>query len=244
MGNPSYKELLKSPLWQRRRLETYQRDNWTCQWCGDTEHQLQVHHKYYLPDTLPWDYPDDALVTLCDCCHSRHSFIEWINKKGESLLFNAGYDIFDCKELVRYIARKTEITRDRDFILPYIKNIRDYLRSGDTETPGYWLLNDAILATTNPIGVDKNIVLYLTLDEPTVKEYSNREYNPDFIVTFNKRFDTATIWDAKIFNGLLDRVTTRVLLPDEELPTLQDAQEFLYDDHVGRFKELKKEHSL
>lgn len=32
---------------------------------------LQVHHKYYIKDNLPWDYSDDSLVTLCNMCHQK-----------------------------------------------------------------------------------------------------------------------------------------------------------------------------
>src|SRR5690606_34273771 len=30
---------------------------------------LQVHHLYYVDRANPWDYPDDALVTVCSKCH-------------------------------------------------------------------------------------------------------------------------------------------------------------------------------
>lgn len=30
---------------------------------------LNVHHKYYIKGKLPWDYEDDALITLCESCH-------------------------------------------------------------------------------------------------------------------------------------------------------------------------------
>ncbi|MER2997382.1 hypothetical protein [Pontibacter populi] len=32
---------------------------------------LEVHHKYYKVDLKPWEYPDDALTTLCWCCHDN-----------------------------------------------------------------------------------------------------------------------------------------------------------------------------
>ena len=28
-----------------------------------------IHHKYYVADSLAWEYPDDALVLLCHLCH-------------------------------------------------------------------------------------------------------------------------------------------------------------------------------
>ncbi len=30
---------------------------------------LNIHHKYYIENHLPWDYEDDALITLCAECH-------------------------------------------------------------------------------------------------------------------------------------------------------------------------------
>jgi len=39
--------------------------------CGDTETTLHVHHKYYVSGNDPWDYPNTALVTLCEHCHKE-----------------------------------------------------------------------------------------------------------------------------------------------------------------------------
>ena len=36
---------------------------------ADKPYHLEVHHKYYLRSSLPWQYKDDALVTLCNWCH-------------------------------------------------------------------------------------------------------------------------------------------------------------------------------
>lgn len=38
-----YLEKLKDPRWQKRRLEIFQRDEFTCQVCFDTESTLHVH---------------------------------------------------------------------------------------------------------------------------------------------------------------------------------------------------------
>jgi hypothetical protein len=32
---------------------------------------LQVHHKYYVKNKLPWEYENEALVTLCSECHQK-----------------------------------------------------------------------------------------------------------------------------------------------------------------------------
>lgn len=32
---------------------------------------LNIHHKYYVEGKKPWEYPNDALVTLCEDCHQK-----------------------------------------------------------------------------------------------------------------------------------------------------------------------------
>lgn len=65
----TYAEKLRDPRWQKKRLEILQRDGWACQKCFDTQTELQVHHRRYLPKCEPWDVPNSALVTLCAPCH-------------------------------------------------------------------------------------------------------------------------------------------------------------------------------
>ena len=71
----SYEDLLKTEEWSEKRQKILNRDNNKCVYCGKT-HNLQVHHKYYskYPNgfrVYPWNYPDDALITLCDECHKK-----------------------------------------------------------------------------------------------------------------------------------------------------------------------------
>ncbi|MGX7688631.1 hypothetical protein ACWA1C_15810 [Flectobacillus roseus] len=47
---------------------------------------LHVHHKYYQMGKLPWDYPDEALITLCWRCHEgihRKEKTKWLNENGQ-----------------------------------------------------------------------------------------------------------------------------------------------------------------
>lgn len=64
-----YSEKLRDPRWQKKRLEILEKDAWTCKLCDDSESTLAVHHRRYLPNMDPWDYPDHLLVTLCEDCH-------------------------------------------------------------------------------------------------------------------------------------------------------------------------------
>lgn len=35
----------------------------------DKAHYMHVHHRYYILNRLPWEYDDEALITLCNWCH-------------------------------------------------------------------------------------------------------------------------------------------------------------------------------
>ncbi len=72
MDKKSYNKLLGDYRWYEKRMEIIERDNYTCQRCGIEASDgvlLNVHHKYYAKNKLPWEYPNDALITLCDNCH-------------------------------------------------------------------------------------------------------------------------------------------------------------------------------
>lgn len=65
----TYAEKLADPRWQKKRLEILERDGNHCTNCGEPKTSLQVHHLYYEWGVEPWEYPDDAMQTLCEQCH-------------------------------------------------------------------------------------------------------------------------------------------------------------------------------
>lgn len=74
-GLNDYEILLQRDEWKQKRLQILERDGNKCCWCG-YPHNLNVHHKYYLQypnhkKVDPWDYPNDALITLCNKCHQK-----------------------------------------------------------------------------------------------------------------------------------------------------------------------------
>jgi len=83
-----YKDQIKSPKWQKKRLEILKRDEFTCQQCGNKELTLHVHHKHYNKGAMIWDYQGWELTTLCEDCHSvkhdkketKKTFIDSLNK--------------------------------------------------------------------------------------------------------------------------------------------------------------------
>jgi hypothetical protein len=69
-GSTEYEQKLRDPRWQRRRLEIFQRDKWTCQLCSRTDLELHVHHLHRTTEN-PWDEPDLHLLTVCKLCHEQ-----------------------------------------------------------------------------------------------------------------------------------------------------------------------------
>ncbi len=67
MRKKSYSELLKDPRWQKKRLEVLNSDDFQCQWCGDKETTLHVHHFVY--KGKPWEVELGDLATICEECH-------------------------------------------------------------------------------------------------------------------------------------------------------------------------------
>lgn len=85
-----YADQIKSPKWQKKRLEILKRDEFTCQECGNTELQLHVHHKHYNKGAEIWNYKGWELTTLCENCHFEKHNLE---KKQEDKKSDEYYSI-------------------------------------------------------------------------------------------------------------------------------------------------------
>lgn len=112
-----YEDLLKDPRWQKRRLEVMQRDNFTCQHCGNGLNDgvpLNVHHIRYRRNLMPWEYDDAELTTLCEKCHKEEHSVE---TKTTSNLYKVGK-----RKLVffRNLLKEERLTPDGKIILSYV----------------------------------------------------------------------------------------------------------------------------
>jgi len=77
----SYYKLLSKKKWLKKRLKILKRDGNKCTVCGK-EYGLVVHHTYYINGHLPWDYPDEYLLTLCNDCHYNFHCTNEVPIKG------------------------------------------------------------------------------------------------------------------------------------------------------------------
>jgi len=95
----TYKEKLRDPRWQKKKGEILLRDKHTCQSCGATDKNLQVHHLEYITGINPWDYPDDMLTTLCEVCHNKETGREELEKHLATTLKMKGFFVSDLLAL-------------------------------------------------------------------------------------------------------------------------------------------------
>lgn len=119
MPKKSYKEKLKNPRWQKKRLEVMERDVWSCQECKSKSKTLNVHHVFYEYGKDPWDYPTDRLVTLCEDCHKiEHD----ANEEIKSLIKNIRERGFSNIDLLRFFWTFKAMFIDKDMFIEGIKH--------------------------------------------------------------------------------------------------------------------------
>jgi hypothetical protein len=99
----TYPEVLKNPKWQKRRLEILTLDAWRCRHCESEDKTLHVHHLYYIKHAHPWDYPNDALITLCETCHEMAPLVNW--KQAFLDLNMTEFDLLELALMVKHRKR-------------------------------------------------------------------------------------------------------------------------------------------
>jgi hypothetical protein len=113
----TYSEQLKSPKWQKKRLEILERDKFKCIICGCDDKQLHVHHGAYLSKVKVWEYDNSMLHTLCCDCHSEaEDYIYEMNASiGNMKPVSKNFDI------LKKIAIYTDLLNDSDIsVIEYV----------------------------------------------------------------------------------------------------------------------------
>lgn len=99
--NKPYSELLRSPNWQKKRLEVMQRDDFQCQGCGERDVTLNVHHKYYTYGKSPWEYSDACYITYCEDCHAAQASAKESRLMLNEVIKTKGFSGGDYRELAQ-----------------------------------------------------------------------------------------------------------------------------------------------
>jgi hypothetical protein len=101
----NYQEQIKSPAWQKKRLEILNLHNFKCEKCGATEKTLHVHHARYITGRKIWEYDNDVLMCLCADCHKEEH-----EPKTQQNEFEYINDVFDYAEEEFILMFKTFFT--------------------------------------------------------------------------------------------------------------------------------------
>lgn len=145
----SYEEQIKSPHWQKRRLQILQRDNFTCQICGSTEKTLHVHHLCYKKDAKIWDYQDKTLITLCEDCHRmEHEMRNGNDHSVTSLIHDlsiSGFTNFELVSILYKIAHECFV-HDNQFVINNLLN-----RKKEIPLEGYHDYDTLLFSDTNSV---------------------------------------------------------------------------------------------
>lgn len=64
-----YKQQLKTPQWRKFSADVRQAKGRSCNCCRRSDIETHVHHIYYDPNKLPWEYSHADVVLLCWKCH-------------------------------------------------------------------------------------------------------------------------------------------------------------------------------
>jgi len=100
MNKQDYAKYLSHPLWQEKRDEVFKRYGKRCIKCGTTK-EIAVHHKTYSDGKMPWEYPNENFIVLCEKCHSAThsiSYTQNICKICGVEISNKYIYCFDCNK--------------------------------------------------------------------------------------------------------------------------------------------------
>lgn len=99
----SYYEQLKHPLWQKKKAEIMNRDEFKCTICNCDTKQLSVHHLCYFPDTLIWEYDNELMQTVCFEHHNQLTYD--IPKIAGIIAFNCIKNKLDLNTIIDILNR-------------------------------------------------------------------------------------------------------------------------------------------
>lgn len=139
MDKESFMAQYQDKRWYELSKKIKARDKNTCQMCGRNDLPVSVHHKVYIQNRNPWEYPDKDLICVCDRCHKYMSennstmtkaFME-LKRSFREIGFsdNVLYGIISHLQSLLYCVLEGEDINDNDclnFLLSVIHSTQDY----------------------------------------------------------------------------------------------------------------------
>lgn len=76
MDKVEYSEFINHPLWKKKREDIFRFYGKKCSKC-DSRKFPHVHHKTYARGKMPWEYPIENFLVLCERCHNASHGYEY-----------------------------------------------------------------------------------------------------------------------------------------------------------------------
>lgn len=76
MDKTEYSEFINHPLWRKKREDVFRFYGKKCSKCGSKKFP-HVHHKTYARGKMPWEYPIENFIVLCERCHKASHGYEY-----------------------------------------------------------------------------------------------------------------------------------------------------------------------
>lgn len=133
-----YANLLRSPLWQQKRLQILNARGFQCEECQNKEQELHINHRHYEKGKKPWEYADEVYLVLCSDCHTeRHTVEQDIRVELGQMDLNALLQLRNLFDIQCLRTSRTEASREGDYEfhigLYLLTEIADHLNLGRTE---------------------------------------------------------------------------------------------------------------
>lgn len=77
---------------------------------------------------MPWEYPDEALLTLCSLCHRKAEFEKWFLVSGLICLGELKLLPADIDEVKEVVLRRLDLNKHRESADQYMIDIKRLLR--------------------------------------------------------------------------------------------------------------------
>lgn len=77
---------------------------------------------------MPWEYPNESMITVCDLCHAKLEFYKFLKKVARMyLLFELKLTIDDTEEVLEMITVRVKNDHYREHVLQYMQDIKDQM---------------------------------------------------------------------------------------------------------------------
>jgi hypothetical protein len=167
MKKEDYSTYLNHALWRKKRDEVFSKLGRTCSKCS-SDINLEIHHKTYSLDKMPWEYPLENFVVLCEKCHKNHHGIEYTYNKckrcGKEISTKFYYCLPCHNRLIEEKETEKKNLEDKIAELKDLLNRESNVKDDESPNKKEQFKKDMVLLTKEKNSLEKNLIKLRILD--------------------------------------------------------------------------------